>query len=63
MKTKYIKELKQKVLLALKKIRKGNLEQGHPFMINTAELPIGQCYLEFPDGRIQVFTICPIHCL
>ncbi len=61
MKKNYRKQLEQRGLLAVQHIRRETLEQGHPFMINTDKLPNGQCYLEFPDGTIQVFTICPIH--
>jgi hypothetical protein len=52
------KEQERRGLLALKHLRKNNLEQGHPFMINTPSLPLDQCYFEFPDGSIQIVTIC-----
>lgn len=51
------KKLEQSGLLAVQLLRKKNLEQGHPFMINRAELPAGQCYLEFPNGVIQLVAI------
>ena len=52
------KKLEQSGMLALQLLRKTNLEEGHPFMINSDKLPIDQCYLEFPDGTIQLVTIC-----
>jgi hypothetical protein len=51
------KELEQSGLLALQLLRKNKLEQGHPFMINSDKLPLGQCYLELPDSTIQLVTI------
>jgi len=51
------KKLEQSGLLAVQLLRKKNLEQGHPFMINMAALPAGQCYLEFPNGIIQLVAI------
>ena len=52
------KQLEQSGLLALQLLRKNKLEKGHPFMINSGKLPVDQCYLEFPDGRIQLVTLC-----
>lgn len=51
------KQLEQSGLLALQDLRKNKLKQGHPFMINSGKLPVGQCYLEFPDGTIQLVTL------
>ena len=51
------KKLEQSGILALQLLRKTNLEQGHPFMINSDKLPIDECYLEFPDGSIQLVSI------
>ena len=51
------KQLEQSALLAIQLLRKNKLEKGHPFMINTDELPLGQCYLEYPDGSIKIVTI------
>lgn len=33
------------------------LSKGLPFMINSTELPSGQCWLEYPDGHIQLVTL------
>lgn len=52
------KQLEKSGLLAVQVLRKNKLEQGHPFMINSVSLPVDQCYLEFPDGNIQIVTIC-----
>ena len=51
------KQLEQSGLLALQLLRKNKLKEGHPFMINSGSLPVGQCYLEFPDGSIQLVTL------
>ena len=42
---------------AVKRLRLKKLKSGHPFMINSSELPSGQCYLEYPDGKINLVTI------
>jgi hypothetical protein len=42
---------------AVKMLRIDKLRKGMPFMINAKELPGNQCYLEFPDGKIQLVTI------
>jgi hypothetical protein len=39
---------------AVKKLRLQKLRNGHPFMINSKELPPNHCYLEYPDGIIQL---------
>jgi hypothetical protein len=42
---------------AVKMLRIDKLRKGMPFMINAKELPGNECYLEFPDGKIQLVTI------
>lgn len=42
---------------AVRRLRKQTLDSGHPFMINSKRLPKGQCYLEFPDGHIELASI------
>ncbi|MGC4101438.1 hypothetical protein [Ferruginibacter sp.] len=42
---------------AVKKLREQKLRNGLPFMINTSELSTNQCYLEYPDGSIQLITV------
>lgn len=42
---------------AVRRLRQKKLNSGHPFMINSKKLPKGQCYLEFPDGHIELVSI------
>ena len=42
---------------AVKKLRLQKLRNGHPFMINSKDLPSDQCYLEFPDGSIKLVQL------
>ena len=39
---------------AVQKLRLQKLHDGHPFMINSKDLEPNQCYLEYPDGSIQL---------
>jgi hydrogenase maturation factor HypF (carbamoyltransferase family) len=39
---------------AVQKLRLQKLRSGHPFMINSKDLEPNQCYLEYPDGSIQL---------
>lgn len=39
---------------AVQKLRLQKLRSGHPFMINSRDLEPNQCYLEYPDGSIQL---------
>lgn len=39
---------------AVRRLRLEKLRKGVPFMINSRELPLGQCYLEYPDGKITL---------
>jgi hypothetical protein len=39
---------------AVQKLRLQKLRHGHPFMINSKDLEPNQCYLEYPDGSIQL---------
>jgi hypothetical protein len=41
---------------AVKKLREEKLKKGFPFMINAKELATNQCYLEYPNGSIQLIT-------
>ncbi len=43
--------------IAIKKLRKEKLSKGSPFMINSPDLPSGQCWLEYPDGYIHLVTL------
>jgi hypothetical protein len=51
------KKLEQSGLLAIQLLRKNKLKHGHSFMINSNKLPDDQCYLEHPDGSMQVVTM------
>jgi hypothetical protein len=42
---------------AVKRLRQKKLQEGHPFMINSADLPVGVCYLEYPDGVIKLASL------
>jgi len=42
---------------AVKDLRRQKLSTGNFFMINTPELPDGQCYIEYPDGSIILATL------
>ena len=39
---------------AVQKLRLQKLRSGHPFMINAEDLEPNECYLEYPDGSIQL---------
>ena len=39
---------------AVKKLRLQKLQKGFPFMINSKNLKPNECYLEYPDGKIQL---------
>lgn len=39
---------------AVQKLRLQKLQSGYPFMINSKDLEPNQCYLEYPDGSIQL---------
>ncbi|HEX4372650.1 MAG TPA: hypothetical protein VHZ50_05025, partial [Puia sp.] len=41
-----------------KNLRKGKLKSGLPFMINSDSLSSNQCYLEYPDGKIDLVFLC-----
>ncbi len=42
---------------AVRKLRLHKLQNGAPFMINSKELPAGECYLEYPDGKIVLVRL------
>ena len=46
------KELERRGEQALKILKKTKLDQGFPFMINSALLPPDESYLEYPNGLI-----------
>lgn len=42
---------------AVHRLRLQKLKDGFPFMINSPELVSNQCYLEFPDGHIELVSL------
>ncbi|MFP5040852.1 hypothetical protein [Parasediminibacterium sp. JCM 36343] len=42
---------------AVKKLRLSELQSGHPFMINAKDLPQRECYLEYPEGFIELVKL------
>ena len=53
-----IKGIERNGLSAVRMLRKSKLNKGLPFMINSRMLPSNQCYLEYPNGSIQLVTLC-----
>ena len=51
------KQIEQAGTEAVKKLRLENLKNGHPFMINSNDLPDRQCYYEYPDGSITLVSM------
>ena len=49
--------MERKGTAAVKRLRRQKLAKGLPFMINAKELPSNQCYLEYPDGTIQLASL------
>lgn len=49
--------LEKRGLQAIRLLRKSKLNRGLPFMINSRLLPTNQCYLEQPDGSIQLVSL------
>ena len=52
-----IKELEKRGNDAVKRLRTAKHEKGLPFMINSKSLPGNQCYLEYPDGHMELVTL------
>jgi hypothetical protein len=46
---------------AIHRLRSETLSADQPFMINVAELPKNQCYLEFPDHSIHLAAFTKIN--
>ena len=53
----YKNQIEERTRKAILELRKTKLISGHPFMINTEEHPVGQCWLEYPDGYIHLVTL------
>ena len=43
--------------VAVRKLRMRKHSAGHPFMINSKDLPPKQSYLEYPDHSIRIVSI------
>ena len=52
--------IEQKGTEAVRQLRWQKLQNGRPFMITSRDLPPRQCYLEYPDGKIELVEL-PIH--
>ena len=44
----------EKYLITVKNLRSRNFSKNLPFLILSEQLPDGQVYREFPDGRIEL---------
>jgi hypothetical protein len=51
-----VKKLEQLGTNAVKRLRIEKLKNGNPFMINSKDLPIDQCYLEYANGKIVLVS-------
>lgn len=52
-----IQQIENTGTAAVKRLRTKKLKNGQPFMINSKDLPGNQCYLEYPNGSMQLVTI------
>jgi hypothetical protein len=52
-----LQNIEKRGTAAVRRLRRQKLEKGLPFMINSNDLPPNQCYLEFPDGSIQLAAL------
>ncbi len=52
-----LQNIEKKGTAAVKRLRSQKLAKGLPFMINSKELPSTQCYLEYPNGSIQLVAL------
>jgi hypothetical protein len=49
-----LQEIRKIGTKAVKELRLQKLQKGLPFMINSKNLKPNECYLEYPDGKIQL---------
>ena len=42
---------------AVRNLRLDKFRKGLPFMINSRELPVEECYMEYPTGIIELVKI------
>lgn len=45
---------RENYLITIKNLRKRNFSKGLPFLLLSENLPEGQVYKEFADGRIEI---------
>lgn len=56
------KSLERTAKKAINLLRKKKLSQGVPFMINSTLLPSHECFLEYPNGLIEIIRADPEAC-
>lgn len=49
-------QIENKVDGTAQALRLANLKDGYPFVINSVDLPVNFCYLEYPNGTISLAT-------
>ena len=52
-----VKLKNEKYLITVRKLRSRNFSNNLPFLILSEQLPNGQVYREYPDGRIELQEI------
>lgn len=52
-----LQRIERRGTAAVKRLRRQKLANGFPFMINANDLPPRQCYLEYPDGSMQLVSL------
>lgn len=52
-----IEKLQEISANVVRNLRKKKLSMGHPFMINSGNLPANQSYLEYPDASIKIVSV------
>jgi hypothetical protein len=52
-----IEKLQEISATVVRNLRKQKLSMGHPFMINSRDLPAKQSYLEYPDTSIKIVSV------
>ncbi|MEO6231121.1 MAG: hypothetical protein ABIP10_13390 [Ferruginibacter sp.] len=52
-----VAQLEKSGIEAIKNLRDYKLKNGLPFMINAKTLPSNQCYLEYPNGSVDLVVL------
>lgn len=50
-------DIEKRAQIAVRKLRDETLLQGNSFMIYNENLPKGQYYMEYPDGKIKIVSV------